>query len=96
MANQSTRGTIWCAAIGLGMCAFGGLLLLAVSRSPDAAELSGLGWFLLVIGSPLFFIAILVELFDIGSRVRNIETTLSLSSHLGQPASSKRASPPAA
>jgi hypothetical protein len=61
------RGTVISVVIGLGASALGGMLIAAVSSAPpdDQPVLSGLGIFLLVIGAPMFFIAILVELFAI-------------------------------
>jgi hypothetical protein len=82
--EDHTRGSIIAVAIGLGASALGGMLIAAASSAPPDNQpvLSGLGIFLLVVGAPMFFIAILVELFSIGTYVRSIakssEATLSL------------------
>ena len=77
--QEQTRGTAYCVAIGLFAAIIGGMLLAAASSSPENRDLlSGLGYILVLVGSPMFFIAVLVELFSIGSSVRRLESALSL------------------
>jgi|SRR5208337_4227062 len=82
--EDHTRGSVISVVIGLAASALGGMLIAAAPSAPpdDQPVLSGLGVFLLVIGAPMFFIAILVELFSIGTHVRSIaklnQATLSL------------------
>lgn len=87
MSNKEedhTRGTVVSVAIGLAAAGLGGILFAMASLAPpeDQSILSGLGMFLLVVGVPMFFIAVLVELFAIGTCVRSVakshEATVSL------------------
>jgi ABC-type uncharacterized transport system permease subunit len=70
------RGTTIALVIGLGASALGGMLTAAASisteGSPNQPVASGLGIFLLAVGLPMFFIAVLVELFSTGTSVRSI------------------------
>src|SRR5208337_2066392 len=72
--EDHTRGSVISVVIGLAASALGGMLIAAAPSAPpdDQPVLSGLGVFLLVIGAPMFFIAILVELFSIGTHVLSI------------------------
>jgi hypothetical protein len=72
--ERHTRGTIISVVFGLLACVLGGMLMAAVSSAPpdDQSVLSGLGIFLLVVGAGMFSIAVLVELFSIGTSVRSI------------------------
>jgi RsiW-degrading membrane proteinase PrsW (M82 family) len=68
------RGNIIALVVGVSACALGGMLFgIASSMSPsDQPVPQVLGNFLLVIGAPIFFISVLVELFSIGTSVRSI------------------------
>jgi ABC-type uncharacterized transport system permease subunit len=79
MPEEKTRGTVWCAAIGLAACALGGMLFAASSSAPpsDQSVLSGLGTFLLVVGGPMFGISVLVELFAIRPALARLDQKLS-------------------
>jgi hypothetical protein len=78
MPEEKTRGTTWCAAIGLAACTLGGMLLAAGGQAPPDRLLSNTGIFLLVFGVPMFGLSVLIELFSIRPALARLDQKLSL------------------